>query len=225
MMCYRQLRASVFSHAGAQAASVDRRQLLSQCIVASPLRPSTELRDLRELQDGQIRNFRCPYSQREIEVDSALGKAALLLLGTSYPWGVTFESLVEHARAMLASQGGDAAPTTADESALLEGLDQLQQQALVEARVSQAAWDTTPRSGLPCATPLTRYEARQRAHLTSPLHDLLPIDAVDRMLIEKLDGSCNRERLLEELNNANVKDAAARLDRLSAILVQWGLAS
>jgi len=216
---YRQLRASVFSRSPA-VEDVDPARVLSGSTLVSALRYSGEDMDFTR---GEAENFICPVTQREIPVDTSLGKAALLLLAARYPCGMRLEDLLRAVSELLEHEGQDPKVTQQDIDDFLQGMNVLHEHALVQVRPSESRPAVESSSSLPTLHALARYEARQRAYLSSPWHDLLPIDAVDRVLLEHLDGCHDRGELLAIAAQAGSSNAAQQLDKLCAIVMLWGL--
>ena len=218
---YRQMRASVFARSQAVNDAMDHEALLKQSIVVTPLQLAASRVDLH---DDSPLLFACPMTKTEVMPETALEKAALLVLGPTYPRGMSFDELLKQATRLLEHEGIARTVAEAEVNDLLQGFAQLQSRALLEARPSQPEWGISMASELPVAHELARYEARERPHLTSAAHDLFPVDDVDRLLIAQLDGTAQLEDLRMSLNEAKIADAEARINRLLALIVQWGFA-
>jgi hypothetical protein len=94
---------------------------------------------------------------------------------------------------------------------------------LVEVRLEHPLPHSGAGHDLPVVHALARYEARQRLHLTSSLHNLIPVDEIDRLLIAHLDGEHDREALLAKLREAGIDQAPDRLRHVVSMVIQWGL--
>lgn len=68
----------------------------------------------------------------------------------------------------------------------------------------------------PLASPLTRLQARQRTHVSNLWHEPVRVDALERRVLQKLDGAHDAPALIAELLSAGVTqdEAAARLSRM-----------
>lgn len=79
-----------------------------------------------------------------------------------------------------------------------------------------AAW--TPVGPKPRALPITRFEAKRHPVITTPGHIRLPLDELDRKIVDRLDGTRTPARIAKDL--ACDRD---RVTRLAALLGAWGL--
>ena len=116
--------------------------------------------------------------------------AALTLLGERYPGGVEFEALCAEALAQAGDAGGNEAVARLGKNLL--GL-------LVRGEIAADAWarPCAPEAGArPATTALARLEAaRGRDGCTSLLHERVAVDAFDRALLTRMDGSRDRDAL------------------------------
>ena len=139
-------------------------------------------------------------------------KAALDALADRWPWTLSWQELVDAARARLGRVGRAAAP---DLEARIE--------VLLERLIlqGQARYRIDPVSPEPACTPIRLSEsARRMAELTredvdafvfNHWHELLPLAPVDRYLLPLLDGRRNSHALLEGLLNV-VGQGLIRID-------------
>ena len=150
---------------------------IRQLYVASEARPVSEQPDMQE---GVAEVFRGPRGA-VLETDSRAAKTALFRLARVWPHSIRFPDL---------GAGDDAAQ-------LAEILFQGYRVGLLELhtlarRFASAAGE------YPVASPLARLQAQQGAVVTTLRHTLIELDdAVDRYVLMLLDGTRNRDALIE----------------------------
>ncbi|WP_437277901.1 class I SAM-dependent methyltransferase [Sorangium sp. So ce375] len=124
----------------------------------------------------------------ELTTTSPLLKAALVRLGESYPAGVGFEALCHEVRGL----------TGADDEEL-EVLGKNLLGLVARGAVELDAWARPCAAAVaprPTTTALARLEAAQgRAGCTTLLHERVAVDAFDRALLVRMDGSRSWEVL------------------------------
>lgn len=156
----------------------------------------------------------------DIVVASPLCKAALLEMTERDPDAATAEEWATLAEARLASAGAPSdAPTARSE--LEAGLIALWRAGAIDARMrpGRLATEIPPR---PSVRPITRYEATNRAALTTPLGTALAAEAADRRLIELIDGRRTIGELSQTLKRSVAEPDEFVASRL-AFLARWGL--
>ena len=211
----------VGSHATANRTITPER--LQALAVASALRP---VADDIELTDGVRVDFRHPGGA-VLPVTHAVTKAALAALGRSWPQAVPYAEL-------LAGAVHDTRPANATAQRAVLATDLLGYfiSGLIELRLAPLRL-TTDIGALPHAWPLARLQARQAsgpvAWVTNLRHENIPLDAVSREVLSRLDGRHDRGALLEHLHGA-VRDGRLTVhsqsqpltdrDRLDAALVE-----
>ena len=190
LLLFRAFRMSLFRRADAPVRSdldAARGELAERARFASALRPETPRISL----EPGVRECFLTASGARVETGSALLKAVLLELGKSWPRGLTQEEVLERALLVLTMRRVlDAPDELADEarSALPRDLLELGALGHLELRLREPPAPTrsfdTPRVGA-----LTRSEAERSPHVTSPLHDVVALDALARRLVRYLDGA------------------------------------
>lgn len=219
---YRQLRASVFSHHAAAKSEQTQLQTLRNASYFSALQPKSTRFQLAE---GYREPFVCPVSQRPVDVDTKLGKSALLVLAQHYPQGLRFKSLLLAAEELLAAQGIDTSTTAEDIEDLLGGFLELFEHAMVEVSTQPFSDVAAPTSKLPAIHELARHEALNRRQLSSAFHELVALDSTEQRLLLCLDGQQKRQRILQQgtkVENTTV-DATEKLERVIQIVQRFGL--
>lgn len=195
LLAYRQLRTAVLCREDAPRTPPSGPALLDEARVASVVRATSDPFDpAPEVEE----RFVGPRGA-EVRVGSAVAKMALLILASGYPKGWSLDALVAEATAMLRAHGVVAKP---DERARLRaGLWELWQHIEIELRLDDPSLRCEP-STRPVASALTRYEARARPALTTPVHSMLPLEPIDREIIARLDGSRTAAEVVDELATA-----------------------
>jgi hypothetical protein len=151
--------------------------------LASDARPVLPVPDLR---DGVFEEFRGPHGAA-LKTDDAHAKAALRRLGEVWPRSLSFPEL-------QAVAGGEPAP-------LAEILFQGCRTGLLEAYTNPPRFAATA-GELPAASPLARVQAQQSALVTTLRHTTVELeDTADRCLLLLLDGTRNRDALVDELRS------------------------
>jgi len=219
LVCYRQMRASLFCLAARSESEVDAAEVLRLGTLHSCLRPAVAPVNLG---DDIAAVFLCPYTQRQVQAASPFGKAALLTLAQVYPQGLSADALLLRVEAILPEE--DDRDSSAELLEFLQGFAQLHGLGLVEARaVDVQEWVSAQPPAVPRLHRLAKYEAEHRAYLTSPVHDSLPIDAIDREVVRHMDGEHDTDLLITIAEEEGCTDGEARVTRLHQTLSLWGL--
>jgi len=149
--------------------------------LASGARPVSPVPDLRE---GVFEEFRGPRGAA-LKTDNAHSKAALCRLGEVWPRSLSFSEL-------QAVAGGEPA-------LLAEILFQGYRVGLLEAYSNPPRFAASANEK-PAASPLARVQAQQGALVTTLRHTTVELeDTVDRCLLVLLDGTKNRDALVDGL--------------------------
>ncbi len=209
LLCERHFRASVLCRDDAPRSELTRRELLDRVHIATALSARS---DPFVLDEGIVETFTGPEGW-EVTLDSAITKAAVLLLAAQFPRGARLAELFERASAVLLDH--DREVSEAEREVLAGELVELFERGQVELRLDEPRL-CLPVGDRPRAHGLARFEATQRALLTSPLHTLIPIDEEARELVRRLDGT----RAVEQLQ----RDHGIELvDLTLGTLSRWGL--
>ncbi|UQA62824.1 methyltransferase regulatory domain-containing protein [Polyangium aurulentum] len=165
-------------------------------VVSSWMTPTSVMLDLGE---GVAERFRRPNGP-ELSTDKPLLKAALLALAGLAPGGLPFETLLAEARATL----GGGAPSEDDRAWLARSLLGLYTQGAIELGAFKRPIASAP-SVLPMASRWARLQARhERAACTNLLHQSVAVDAFDRALLARMNGT----RGVRALAEGALQDAA-----------------
>jgi SAM-dependent methyltransferase len=181
----------------------------------------------------------------ELEISDPLVKAAIWILATHWPAGMTWDLLMAGAAQRLADAGLDA-PDRHSRGRLQSLLLDLFARGHIDLRLR----DVPPRmdvSGNPVASRLARYEVARRAMVTGPGHHRLALRPIDRLIVQRLDGTRSQQAIVSELagrlrtgdlagmsqeelaacgqtEGAAIDDwVGQQLDRIVRILAMWGL--
>jgi hypothetical protein len=150
-----------------------------------------------------IEEFYGPLSSRAC-TSLPVAKAALVVLGRSWPFRLSFEELLREIQDCLAAAGAaaDGARGPEAETLLLECLTKLYKAGLIEFHTF------TPRlarevSAQPTASALARWQALDGEIVTSLIHHAVRLeDALSRLLVRLCDGTRDLDALLSELHKA-----------------------
>jgi SAM-dependent methyltransferase len=174
---------------------------ITKLYVASPARPVSASPDLRE---RAVELFRGPRGAA-LETDCAAAKIALCRLREIWPQAIHFPELL---------RGGDAAR-------LAEILFQGYRVGLLELHTLAPQFAAVA-GERPVASPLARLQAQHSPVVTTLRHTLVEVDdAVDRCVLLLLDGTRDRETLIERVRDVSGDDPVTaeslevRLQRLA----------
>ena len=174
---------------------------ITEVYVASPARPVSASPDLRE---GVAELFRGPRGAA-LETDCAAAKIAFCRLREVWPQAIHFPELLP---------GGHAAR-------LAEIFLQGYRIGLLELHTLPPQFAAIA-GERPLASPLARLQAQQSPVVTTLLHSLVEVDdAIDRCVLLLLDGTRNREALMEGIRDVSGDDPVTaellevRLERLT----------
>jgi methyltransferase-like protein len=192
-----------------QEVALDRRprpQQITGLHLASAARPVSAAPDLR---DGVLAEFRGPRGAA-LQTDDAHAKAALCRLSEIWPRSLSFHEL-------LAVAGGEPAP-------LGEILFQAYRAGLLEAYTNPPQFAANA-GEQPAASPLARLQAQQGTLVTSLRHTMVELeDTTDRCLLLLLDGTRNRDALVDGLRALLRSLAKPEAGSITAELLEMRLA-
>jgi methyltransferase-like protein len=185
---------------------------LARLWLASPVRPVSPEPDLRSLEPVQ---FSRPDGFHVSTWDPLL-KAALVVLGESWPRAVGFEELWSRTRARL---GQPTDMQSGEVRALATHLLRCLTANLLELHASAPPF-VGEVSEFPTASRWARVQAASMDKVTNRRHELVPLDPAERQVLQLLDGGHDRHALEEKL--ATIRDIGGVLTRLAscALLVQ-----
>jgi SAM-dependent methyltransferase len=195
VLWYRQHRASLFCRKGAGATAAPRGALLERLTVAAGCRPATEH---VHLEPGVEQAF-TGLSEPDVVSRSSdpLDKAALKVLADVWPLGLGWRDLVAQSRALL-DDHGIAQPSSAVEGELEQTMFDLHAQGQAELRLRALGMPRVV--GYPPAlSPLAQWELARRDVVTTPTHARLAPTWIDRLILERLDGTRGRSQVVREV--------------------------
>jgi methyltransferase-like protein/ubiquinone/menaquinone biosynthesis C-methylase UbiE len=197
----RTFRETLLCHQQITLDRVLRPERITSLAIGSPARPLSESPDISSVASE---SFRAP-SGGTLALDHPLSKAALLHLGEVWPRALSFPALVAAAHARQLAATLPTAPPSDAESAHAE---QVLAANLLKAftlntklmRLRSCPPRLAPAIGnQPTARPLARLQARAQHHVTSMLHERIPLNDTQRVLLPLLDGTRDRAALLDAL--------------------------
>lgn len=154
-----------------------------------------------------------------LSTDHPISKAALLCLAEVWPRSMTFDELLSAAKIRLNGSTpaqdetiGNSWDTDANVLAanLLRAYGYSSE--LVELHVFRP--QIAAQAGeYPAAIPTARWQALDGESVTNLRHERITLDGFDRFIIQYLDGSSNREKLIEALLNGPVADGTLELNQ------------
>jgi SAM-dependent methyltransferase len=185
LLCHRQLELRPEPDAGR----------ISAMLISSMAQCDADALDLRP---GVMLSYRTPKSAH-FQTDLPLGKAALAVLGQMWPAPIAFDQLFQEAQTLLGNAGlaDEAGPQ--DRERLQGFLSKLYGAGVIQLRSIMPAFAAaiSPR---PVARPLARWQARHGRMLATAFHMSVQVeDEVGRNLLTWLDGTLDRDQLLEKL--------------------------
>lgn len=154
-----------------------------------------------DLESEAIEEFRGP-KDCAISTSFPLAKAAMTHLGSIYPHSIRFDDLVTRAyqRLSVTPQGDVGTSQYSEEAnALGDVILKAYGAGVVELHLHEPSFTVTP-GERPIASPLARLQAQEGAMVSSLLyHSVKFEDTLGRKLLTLLDGTRNRQQLLQEL--------------------------
>jgi methyltransferase-like protein len=180
---------------------LDRRvgpERITELFVSSPARAGSRSPDLRE---GVPELFRGPRGSA-LETDCAAAKIALCRLSEIWPQALRFPEL----------------PPGSDTGRLAEVLLQGYRVGLLELHTLPPQFATAA-GERPVASPLARLQVQDGPVVTTLRHTLVELDdAIDRRVLQLLDGTRNREALIEEVRGEEIELRLVRLAQEALLL-------
>jgi methyltransferase-like protein len=164
---------------------------LARLWLASPVRPVSPEPDLRSLDPVQ---FSRPDGFHVSTWDPLL-KAALVVLGESWPRAVAFPDLWVRTRERLGQQPGAA---DGEVRALATHLLRCLTANLLELHASAPQF-VSEVSAFPTASPWARLQAASTDKVTNRRHELVPLEPAERQVLELLDGRSDVPALRQKL--------------------------
>lgn len=182
--------------------------------VTSSTRPESSSLDLSE---GVIARFFTP-EDAVMETGDASVKTALAMLYERWPNALAFDDLLRGVSERMA-KGGDTTPVDEGEFAMF--LASTYAAGFVDLHTWEPGFSASP-GEKPRASALARYEAASQSWVTGLRHNTVDLDdPMSIRVLRLLDGSRDRRSLLEKVN-ASTRDGTLKLDRLEAILSEFG---
>ncbi|HAF13957.1 MAG TPA: hypothetical protein DHU55_02310 [Blastocatellia bacterium] len=150
--------------------------------------------------------------------DHPLAKAALFYLTQIYPRAVSFEELVTQAQVLA---GANRTTFKEDSATIADILLRTYAVGLIELHIYEPVYTIAP-TMLPIASPIARLQLKQQHVVTTLLHKSIRLeDELARQLLSLLDGSRDRDSLVQELRriiDSNSKVNNSEKDLLLATL-------
>ena len=192
----RRFRQTLLCHAVCDLDRIPRPERMAQFSFASPLRTDSAR---SELPSRAVVTFAGPLKSA-LSTNNPLIKAALALLGETWPRAVHFQDLLAAGRAACGRLNGrDGASVDEDVRVLGDTLLRAYAGGIIEV------YGRPPRFALqpgerPVASPLARLQSREDGRVTNLRHYNIEIEhPLGRYLLGRLDGSADRAVLLDDL--------------------------
>ena len=167
----------------------------------------------RKLDRARCRQMHFAASLPSLATDDSAIEAAVEALTARWPWTLSWPELVDAARARIGHAENEAAPD------IEARIDDLLECLIIQGH---ARYRLTPVCPEPACTPIRLNEAARRmaeltrddveAYVFNHWHELLPLCPVDRYLLPLLDGSRDRQALVDALMDVVGQDLI-RIDR------------
>lgn len=165
--------------------------------VSSRAQPVTPNPDIRAVSVEEFRG----YDGAILSTDHPVTKAAMLCLAAAWPRALSFDALLSAARARLDGEGAEEAQA-GDVDAHVLGVNLLKAYSYHETLVDLHLYvpalvaDVNER---PVVSPVARLQAQGSDRITNLYHQRVELDGFDRFLVCHLDGSRDRQALLDLL--------------------------
>ena len=190
----RRFRQTLLCHSEARLLTKPRADMVAGFLVSSLAEcKSTPV----NLSPGVTMSYQTPKGAK-CEMDFALGKAALAVLGTIWPMPLAFDEVLNQAKIRLQQAGIPDDSDGQTRERFCSFILQLYSAGVVELRagLSPVARDVSER---PVASPIARWQARHGDIATTVFHIAVKIeDELGRSLLTWLDGTLDRKALLEK---------------------------
>jgi hypothetical protein len=209
LLGHRYFRASILCRSDAVSAPASHQELLEDAHLATSLRLQSESLDLAE---GTVERF-VGTAGSDIMLASSIIKAAVVLLGAYWPFGVRVDRLYRESLSFLAGHDCPVQPDArrqlfADITALFEA-------GQIDLRLREPVYSGEI-AEYPIAHALARWEAERGDSLTTPHHLRVPFDLSALELVRAMDGSRSRADLARIFGSDLV-------ERTIPVLGRWGL--
>jgi methyltransferase-like protein len=191
-VCNRMFRQTLLCH---DSVSVERNlspERLRGLYVASRAWPASDNLDVDA--DG-VEQFKSPNGTA-LSTDHPVSKAAMVYLGQVWPLAVAFDDLLSAARARATRKDDEDATVLAVN--LLRAFGCSTQLVELHTCVPPLAKDAGER---PLASRVAVSQARNGPDVTNLWHERVPLNPFTRHLVRRLDGTRDREALLDELQD------------------------
>jgi methyltransferase-like protein/2-polyprenyl-3-methyl-5-hydroxy-6-metoxy-1,4-benzoquinol methylase len=188
----RRFRQTLLCHADKQFDPIPRSESIVNFYIGAPVYPDSSTGDINTQEPV---TFIGPKNSA-IKTDNPLIKAALLHLGKIWPQSIHFNDLLDIARAGC----DDTQDKQESLKILADMLLRAYAGAVVEFHVLSAQYVMQP-SKYPVASPLARLQSLAGIKVTNLRHYTIKIeDPIAHRLLQLLDGSRDRTRLIDELS-------------------------
>lgn len=209
LLCHRYFHASVLSRDGAPREIMSHKDILERVSMATSLCAESDPFDLTE---KVVERFIENHGQ-VVTLDTAITKAAVVLLAAQWPAGMKLEALYQQASALLIQYGCDVMGDA--RAQLMDELTTLFEAGVIDVRLTEPGGNKTA-SEYPKIHALARYEIEHREALTTPYH--MPLTLNDDMLkIAGVMNGCKSAKELRQLYGAEI------VDQTISTLGRWGL--
>ncbi|RPI81376.1 MAG: methyltransferase domain-containing protein [Chloroflexi bacterium] len=188
--------------------------------IASHAKPAAEGFDLHSKTVVQFTD----RNGSALSTDHPVSKAALLCLAEIWPRSMAFDELLSAARNQLngstpAQNGANENTWDTDANVLAANLlraygysSELVELHVFQPRIAAHAGE------YPTAIPTARYQALDGESVTNLRHERISLDGFDRFILQYLDGSSNRDRIIDALINGPAADGTLELNTEGEIL-------
>lgn len=205
----RAFRSTVLSRAESRRRSLTAEDAVGGLVVRARAQPES---DPPHVTGTSVERFRT-RDGRGVETNDPLMKALLLALYQRAPRVVDIPTLVEDVRSLLAGTRPDG--LRAEDPALIaSALLRFHRGQIVRLQTSSVPFAVTA-SARPVASALARAQAGAGAVVTTLRHDNLRLDDTERSLLRLLDGTRDRQALLEQRPSLSVAQLDVLLQRMA----------
>ena len=191
----RRFRQTLLCHGEARLLTEPRAEKVAEFLISSANRFVDGAADLR----SGVNSSLVTAKGATFETDFGLGKATLAILEAAWPAPIPFADLFKSAVSRLNQEGAVDADAAAAKEGLCGFLLRLYSAGIVEFRVSPPVFarDVNDR---PVVSPVVRWQVRESEFVTSAFHVAVKVeDEIGRSLLSWLDGTLDRQALLEKL--------------------------
>ena len=168
--------------------------------------------DQPEVQGIRMERFKT-RDERIVETNDPLVKALLLALYRRAPRTVEVPTLVEDVRSLLAGALPEGL-RAGNQASVAEALLRFHRGQVLRLQTSTVPFATTA-GARPVASALARAQAGTGATVTTLRHDNLRLDDTERSLLQLLDGTRDRQALLERCPGLNAAQLDVLLQRMA----------